>query len=72
MRFASGIVVEGEVEIQGTLSERAVVAVVLPGADEPVVPSPEDEGELVAAIAEIERGEYLTFEQLLASLPKPN
>jgi hypothetical protein len=73
MQFATGTVVNGKVELQGVaLPEGAVVAVVARGADEPFALSREDEEELVAAIAEIESGDYLTVEQLLAGLPKPN
>ena len=73
MQFARGTVVNGKVEIKGVaLPEGAVVAVVARGADEPFALTLEDENELLAAISEIERGEFLTIEQLLASLPKPN
>lgn len=73
MQFATGTVVNGKVEIKGVaLPEGAVVAVVARGADEPFALTPEDENELLAAISEIERGEFLSVEQLLASLPKPN
>jgi hypothetical protein len=73
MQFATGTVVNGKVEIHGVdLPEGAVVAVLARGAHEPFTHSPEDEEELVAAIAEIERGDSLTLEQLLAGLPKPN
>jgi hypothetical protein len=70
MRFATGTVVNDKVELQDVaLPEGAVVAVVARGADEPFVLSPEDEDELVTAIAEIERGEYLIVEQLLPVSP---
>jgi hypothetical protein len=73
MQFATGTVVNGKVEIPGvSLPEGAVVAIVARGADEPFSLTPADEGELLAAISEIESGEFLTVEQLLASLPKPN
>jgi hypothetical protein len=73
MQFATGTVVNGKVELKGVaLPEGAVVAVVARGADEPFVLTPEDEEELVAAIAEIERDEYVSLEQLLDSLPKSN
>ena len=66
-------VVNGKIEIEGlALPEGAMVAVVARGADEPFSLSQEDEEELEAAISEIERGEFLTVDQLLASLPKPN
>jgi len=73
MQVATGTVVNGKIEIEGlALPEGATVAVVARGADEPFSLSPEDEDELCAAISEVERGEFLTVDQLLASLPKPN
>ena len=71
MQVATGTVVNGKVEIEGvSLPEGAVVAVVARGADEPFVLSAADEEELLAAISEIERGEFVTLEELLESLPK--
>ena len=73
MQVATGTVVNGKIEVEGvSLPEGAIVAVVARGADEPFALSPEDEDELLAAMSEIERGEYVTVEQLLESLPKPN
>jgi hypothetical protein len=40
------------------------------GADEPFSLSLAEEGELLAAMAEIQRGEFVTLEQLLAELPQ--
>jgi Mg-chelatase subunit ChlI len=71
MQVATGKVVNGKVEVSGVdLPEGAVVAVVMRGADEPFELTPEQEDELVAAVSEIERGEFVTLEQLLESLPK--
>ncbi len=71
MQVATGTVVNGKVEVEGVaLPEGAVVAVVARGADEPFTLSAADEDELLAAVAEIERGEFITVEQLLESLPK--
>jgi hypothetical protein len=73
MQFATGTVVNGKVELQGVAPpEGAVVAVAARGADEPFALSPQDEDGLLAAISEVERREYLTAEELPASLPKPN
>jgi hypothetical protein len=47
-----------------------VVAVLARGADEAFELSPEDEDELLAAISEIERGEYITLGDLLRELPR--
>ncbi len=48
----------------------AVVAVVTRGADESFSLTKAQENELLAAMAEIDRGEYVTLEELLQSLPK--
>ena len=71
MQVATGTVVNGKVEVEGVaLPEGALVAVVARGADEPFALSTADEEELLAAIEEIERGEFVTLDQLLESLPK--
>jgi predicted transcriptional regulator len=48
-----------------------VVAVLSRGAEESFKLSSMQEDELLAAIAEIERGEFVGLEELLASLPNP-
>lgn len=64
--------VDGRVVVQGVaLAEGARVTVLTRGADERFTLSPEEEDELVEALAEIERGEFVSLEQLLASLPRP-
>jgi hypothetical protein len=71
MQVATGTVVNGKIEVEGvSLPEGSVVAVLARGADEPFELSSDDEDELVAAIAEIERGEYVTVEDLLRDLPR--
>jgi len=71
MQVTTGTVVNGKVEVEGVaLPEGAVVAIVARGADEPFTLTAEDEEELLAAISEIERGEFITLDQLLESLPK--
>lgn len=63
--------VTGKIVVEGvSLPEGSVVAVLARGADEPFELSSEDEDELVAAISEIERGEYVTVEDLLRELPR--
>ena len=58
MEIAIGTAVDGKIVLEGvSLTEGAVVAVVTCGADK-------------SAVAEIERGEYVTLEELLQSLPK--
>lgn len=71
MQVATGTVVNGKIVVEGvSLPEGAVVAVVARGADESFVLTEAQENELLAAMAEIERGEYVTLEELLQSLPK--
>ena len=71
MQVATGTVVNGKIEVEGVaLPEGALVAVVARGADEPFTLSTADEEELLAAIEEVERGEFVTLEQLLQTLPK--
>jgi predicted transcriptional regulator len=71
MQVATGTVVDGKVVVEGVhLQEGALVAVVTRGADEPFSLSAAQEDELLAAMAEIQRGEFVTLEQLLAELPQ--
>ena len=71
MQVAIGTVVDGKIVVEGVpLVEGAVVAVVSRGADETYRLSSEDENELAAAIAEIERGEFISADELLESLKK--
>lgn len=70
MQVTSGTVVGGKVVVEGTsLPEGAVVAVLSRGADEGFKLSSAQEDELLAAIAEIERGDFVGLEELLAALP---
>ena len=71
MQVATGTVVNGKIVVEGvSLPEGAVVAVVARGADESFTLTAAQEDELLAAMAEIERGKYVTLEELLQSLPK--
>lgn len=71
MQVATGVVVNGKIVLEDvSLPEGAVVAVVARGADEGFVLTEAQEDDLLAAMAEIERGEYVTLEELLQSLPK--
>jgi hypothetical protein len=70
MQVATGTVVNGKIVLEGVpLPEGAVVTVVTRGADEEFLLTPDQEDELLAAISEIERGETVSLEELLASLP---
>jgi len=71
MQVATGTVVNGKIVVEGVpFAEGAVVTIVTRGADESFSLSEAQENELLAAMAEIDRGEYVTLEELLQSLPK--
>jgi hypothetical protein len=70
MQVATGTVVDGKVVVEGVpLLEGSVVAVIARGADEGFALSEEQEDELIDAIAQIDRGEYIGLDELLRSLP---
>ncbi|MGH9463343.1 MAG: hypothetical protein ACRD1X_19230 [Vicinamibacteria bacterium] len=65
MRVATGRVIDGKVIIDGEpLAEGSVVTVVARDEDEAFVVSQEEEQALLAAIAQVERGEVLSWEAL--------
>lgn len=69
MQVTTGTVVGGKVIVEGvSLAEGAIVAVLSREPNEPFVLTHEDEDELLAAIAEIERGDFLSAEQVLESI----
>ena len=71
MQVTTGTVVGGKVIVEGVpLIEGSVVAVLSRESGEAFTLSSEDENELLAAIAEIERGEFVTAEGLLENLKK--
>ncbi len=73
MQVATGTVINGKIVLEGvSLTEGAVVTVVTRGADESFLLTDAQETELLAAMAEIERGDYLSLEELLQSLPAQN
>ena len=68
MKIATGTVVDGKVVVEGEpLVEGSTVTVVL-REDEAFEPTPEEEAELLESIAAIERGEFVSGEQLLERL----
>jgi hypothetical protein len=68
MTVTTGTVVGGKVVVEGvSLVEGAVIAV-LCGPSGPFTLSPADEGELLAAMIEIGRGEFVSPEELLEDL----
>jgi hypothetical protein len=73
MQVATGTVVNGKIVLEDVpLAEGAVVAVVTRGADERFSLTEAQETELLEAMADIKRGKYVSLENLLLSLPKPN
>jgi hypothetical protein len=69
MKVATGTVVEGKVVVEGeALAEGSTVTLVLREDDETFQLTPEEEEELLESIAAIERGEFISGEQLLERL----
>jgi hypothetical protein len=69
MRVATGIVIGGKVVVEGELLvEGAKVTVLAHDEDETFEVSPEQEAALLAAIAEADRGELVSSDQLLSDL----
>lgn len=71
MQIATGTVINGRIVVDDlNLPEGAVVTVLSRGADEPFELTPAEEQALSAAIAEIERGDHVSLDELLSSLPQ--
>ena len=71
MQVTTGTVVGGKVIVEGVpLVEGSLVAVLSREPEEPFALSPEDENELLAAMAEVESGEFVLADELLESLRK--
>ena len=69
MKVATGTVVNGKVVVEGeTLAEGETVTVLLRDNDETFELTSEEETELLESIASIERGEFVSGEQLLERL----
>ncbi len=70
MKVTSGRVVDGKIVVDGEpLIEGTVVTVVIDDTvEEAVDVTPEEEEALLASMAEIERGEFISAEQLLHEL----
>jgi hypothetical protein len=69
MRITSGRVVDGKVVVEGESLEEGAVVTVL-SRDEPnsFIAAPEDEEFLLQSIAEVERGETVSAEELCRRL----
>jgi riboflavin synthase alpha subunit len=73
MQVATGTVVNGKIVLEGiVLTEGSVVTVVSRGANESFLLTEVQENELLEAITEIQRGDYVNLEELLQSLPTHN
>jgi hypothetical protein len=71
MQVTTVTVVGGKVVVEGAaLAEGAVVAVLSTLPDEAFALTVQEEDELLAAMAEIERGEFVSAQELLESLSK--
>jgi hypothetical protein len=69
MKFATGRIVEGKVVLEGeTLAENFVVTVVAREDDDVFDVSPEEERTLLAAIAQADRGQVVSWEVLREQL----
>ena len=69
MKVATGTVIDGKVVVEGeALAEGSTVTVVLREDDEAFDLTLEEEAELLESIAAIERGEFVSGEQLLQRL----
>ena len=69
MKVVTGKVVAGRIVIEGEpLEEGCTVTVLAPERDEAFVLDSQAEAALLAAIAEADRGEVITGEQLLSKL----
>jgi hypothetical protein len=69
MKVATGRIVDGKVVLEGEpLAEGSVVTVVATEDDEAFDVSPEEERALLAAIAQAERGQVVSWEELREQL----
>ena len=69
MRVATGRVVEGKIVVEGEPFEEGITVTVLAGESaEAVQLSPEEEADLLEAIAEADAGDFVDGEQFLREL----
>ncbi|MBB4842738.1 hypothetical protein HNP55_001253 [Paucibacter oligotrophus] len=72
MQVASGKVIAGKVVVEGlSLAEGEVVTVVKQDGEPVVHLSAEEEAELLEAMAEADRGDTISAEELFARLSRP-
>ena len=71
MKIATGKVVGGKVEVDGALLEEGTsVTVLARDGENGFTLSPEEEAELLLSIAEADRGETISAEEVLAKLAR--
>ena len=71
MGIATGTVVAGKVVVEGMeLAEGSIVTVLTPEPEDEVRLTAEEEAELLEAIAEADRGETISAEELFARLDR--
>ena len=71
MGIATGTVVDGKIHVEGmTLPEGAVVTVLTQDRRHGILLTPEDEDQLLESLAEAERGETISPEELFARLER--
>lgn len=71
MKIATGRVVQGKIVLEGVALEEGTAVTVLARDDEgSVLLSPEEEAELLLGIAEADRGDMVSAEELLAKLAR--
>lgn len=69
MKAITGTIVDGRIEVPEEFAEEGAQVVVLaPESGKPIVLSEAEERELLEAMEEIRRGEYVTGEDLLSEL----
>jgi hypothetical protein len=69
MRVTTGTVIDGKVVVEGeTLADGETVTVLLPEDGEKCELSPDEEAEILESITSIERGDFVSGEQLLERL----
>lgn len=70
MQVATGTVINGKIVLEGVpLAEGAKVTVVTRGADEGFTLTAAQEEALLESIVQVERGDFVSLGELLASLP---
>ena len=70
MQIATGTVINGKIVLEGvSLSEGAKVTVLTRDVDESFTLTSAQEDDLHESIAQIERGEFISLGEVLASLP---